>query len=87
MATAKTPQGTKLLAENRRARMRYTFDEFLEVGVALVGGEVKSIRDGKIELNDAYAHVVGGQLMLANAFVAPYAFSKAFQPEPKRAGD
>jgi SsrA-binding protein len=84
MAAAKLPQGTKLLAENRRATMRYAFDEFIEVGVALVGAEVKSIRAGKIELNDAYAQVVDGQLVLLNAFVAPYSFARSYQPEPKR---
>ena len=56
----------------------------LEVGIALVGSEVKSIRDGKIELGDAYAHIFRGQLYLANAFIAPYAFAKTFGHEPKR---
>ena len=82
--TAKAPSGVKLLSENRRARMRYAFDEFLEVGIALVGAEVKSIRGGKIDLADAYATVTHGELLLLNAFVAPYPFAKSFQPEPKR---
>jgi SsrA-binding protein len=84
MATKK-PDGVKLFSENRRARMRYSFDEFLEVGIALAGAEVKSIRDGKVDLGDAYATVVHGELLLLNAFVAPYPFAKSFQPEPKRA--
>src|SRR5687767_2754982 len=58
MATPRATEGIKVISENRRARMRYSFDEFLEVGVSLVGSEVKSLRAGKIELADAYAHVV-----------------------------
>ena len=86
MAEKKTRavDGNKLLAENRRARMRYSFDEVLEVGVVLLGSEVKSVRAGKIELNDAYATVAGGELHLLNAFIAPYAYATSFQHEPKR---
>lgn len=82
--TAKTPTGIKLIAENRRARMRYSFDEFFEAGIALLGSEVKSIRAGKIELTDAYATVINGELWLLNAQIAPYAYASAFQHEPRR---
>src|SRR6478672_9096349 len=83
--TAKPPNTDgKILTENRRARMKYSFDEFMEVGVALVGSEVKSVRDGKIELSDAYAGVINGELLLLNAYIAPYAFATAFRHEPKR---
>ena len=84
MGSAPVDAANRTLAENRRARMRYTIDEVLEVGVALVGGEVKSIRAGKIELGDAYAGVINGELLLLNAYVAPYKFATAYQPEPKR---
>jgi SsrA-binding protein len=86
-AMAARPPSTegKVLSENRRARMRYAFDEFLEVGIALEGSEVKSVRAGRIELADAYAGVVNGQLLLLNAYIAPYAFATAFKHEPKRA--
>jgi SsrA-binding protein len=81
---AKPTDGIKLISENRRARARYAIDEVLEVGIELRGSEVKSIREGKLELSDAYAHVERGQLFLANAFIAPYANARAFGHEPKR---
>jgi SsrA-binding protein len=84
MAAPKATPGNKLIAENRRAHVRYAFDERLEVGIALVGSEVKSIRAGRIELGDAYAQVIRGELFLLNAFIAPYAFARAFGHEPKR---
>ena len=87
MSTKTTPKpkdGIVPIAENRRAHMRYAFDERLEVGIVLVGSEVKSLRDGKLELGDAYAQVHKGQLVLLNAYIAPYAFARAFGHEPKR---
>jgi SsrA-binding protein len=85
MAANKPTVGIKILSENRRARMHYSFDEFLEVGIALVGSEVKSIRDGKMELSDAYASITHGEMTLLNAYVAPYTNSpQVFNHEPKR---
>lgn len=84
MSVSKNAPGDRTLVENRRARARYTVDETLEVGIELRGSEVKSVRDGKIELNDAYANVERGELHLLNAYIAPYAFAKAFGHEPKR---
>lgn len=81
----KTTDAIVPISENRRARARFAFDEFLEVGVELKGSEVKSIREGKIELGDAYAQVERGQLVLLNAFVPPYKHATAFGHEPKRA--
>lgn len=83
---AKPTGGITVLAENRRARMRYAFDEYLEVGIVLKGSEVKSIRDGKMELSDAYASIAGGELTLHSAYIAPYTNSpQVFNHEPKRA--
>ncbi len=84
MATA-APAPIRLLVENRRARAKYAIDETLEVGIALVGIEVKSIRDAKIELADAYAAVESGQLWLHNAYIAPFKHATTFGHEPKRA--
>lgn len=79
------PPGYKLLTENRRALHRYTVDERLEVGVALVGSEVKSARANKIELGDAYAVVLHGQLTLVNAYIAPWPFATMVKHEERRA--
>jgi|LNFM01.1.fsa_nt_gb SsrA-binding protein len=80
-----TDSANRTLAENRRARAKFTIDDTFEVGIVLVGSEVKSIRAGKIELADAWAHVTSdGTLQLLNSYVAPYAYAKAFGHEPKR---
>jgi len=85
MAAQKTsPQGVKILTENRRALHRYQIEERLEVGVALVGSEVKSARAGKIELGDAYAIVTNGQLTLVNAYIAPWPFATMVKHEERR---
>jgi SsrA-binding protein len=79
------PSGFKLLTENRRALHRYTIEERLEVGVALMGSEVKSARANKIELGDAYGVVQGGQLTLLNAYIAPWPFAHMVKHEERRA--
>ncbi|MBL8679656.1 MAG: SsrA-binding protein SmpB [Myxococcales bacterium] len=80
-----TDSANRTLAENRRARAKFTIDDTFEVGIVLLGSEVKSIRAGKIELGDAWAHVSSnGTLQLLNSYVAPYAYAKAFGHEPKR---
>jgi SsrA-binding protein len=84
-AHPKSDPANRLLAENRRARMKYSIDDTIEVGVVLVGSEVKSVRAGKIELVDAWAHIASnGTLQLLNAYVAPYAHATMFGHEPKR---
>ncbi|MDP3279079.1 MAG: SsrA-binding protein SmpB [Deltaproteobacteria bacterium] len=81
----KIDYANRTLVENRRARAKYTVEELMEVGVVLVGSEVKSIRAAKIEVADAWVHVSSqGQLHLLNAYVAPYTFATAYKHEPKR---
>lgn len=85
MATQTKPDaGNRLIAENRRALHRYEIVERLEVGIVLVGSEVKSLRAGKIELNDAFGLVRDGQLELHNAYIPPYAFAHVVRHEEKR---
>ncbi len=81
--TKKNPQIVPI-SENRRVHAKFAFDERLEVGIELRGSEVKSIREGKIELGDAYAQVERGQLILLNAYVPPYKNATAYGHEPKR---
>ena len=64
--------GTKLIADNRRARHEYELLERLEAGIALVGTEVKSLRDGKGNLQHAYAQVRDGDVWLVGANIAEY---------------
>ena len=69
---AKSP-GIKLIAENRRARRDYEFLERVEAGVVLTGTEVKSARDGHVQLGQAYADVREGEAWLIGASIAEYA--------------
>jgi SsrA-binding protein len=72
------------IVRNRKARHDYTIDETLEAGVALVGSEVKSLREGRISLVDSYAEVREGELWLVGAEIAEYAFANQFNHQPQR---
>ena len=75
--TKKKPAGFggRAVATNRKARHDYEILDTFEAGVALVGSEVKSLRDGKVQLRDAYARVDDGEVWLYGVHVAPYAFA------------
>ena len=66
------PQGTKVIADNRRARHDYTLLERVEAGLQLVGTEVKSLRMNGASLAQAHAEERGGELWLVGAHIAPY---------------
>jgi SsrA-binding protein len=72
------------VATNRQARFRYELLERWETGIALQGSEVKSLRDGKANLKDAYALVRDGEIWLHNAHIAPYAPAAGDGHEPER---
>jgi SsrA-binding protein len=74
----------KVLARNRKARHEYSIDETVEAGVVLAGSEVKSIRDGKITLVDAFADISNGEAWLHQMDVGVYAFAHARNHEPRR---
>ena len=76
--------GTKLIAENRRARHDYEFLERVEVGIVLTGTEVKSLRDGKAQLAGAYADVRGGEAWLVGASIAEYPGASRQNHAPER---
>jgi SsrA-binding protein len=67
-----TTAGTKLIADNRRARHDYDLLERVEAGLVLTGTEVKSLRDGKVQLGQAYADLRGGEAWLVGASIAEY---------------
>jgi len=77
-------EGRKLVAQNRRARHDYEILDTLETGIVLVGPEVKSLRQGKASLAEAYAVVRGGELWLVNAHVSPYEQAGRENPDPRR---
>jgi SsrA-binding protein len=77
--------GYKVITDNRQARYLYEILETYEVGIQLVGTEVKSIRAGKVNLQDGYALVRNGEVWLINAHISPYTSSgQYFNHEPRR---
>ncbi|OGQ04528.1 MAG: SsrA-binding protein [Deltaproteobacteria bacterium RIFCSPLOWO2_12_FULL_44_12] len=76
--------GIKIIAENRKAGFNYRFLEKLEAGLVLQGSEVKSLRDGKANLGDAYALIKNGEAYLLNCHISPYAPAAGLNHEPLR---
>ena len=72
------------LAENRKARHDYFVEETIEAGIALVGTEVKSIRNGKCNLKDCYADVQNGEIFILNMHISPYEQGNIFNVDPLR---
>jgi SsrA-binding protein len=80
----KKDDGTKIIADNRKARYAYAIDETLEAGIMLVGSEVKSLRTGKSTISESYAYAKDGELFLVNAYIPEYTQASRFNHEPKR---
>ena len=78
------PTGTKLIADNRRARYDYELLERFEAGVVLTGTEVKSLRDGRVTLAQAYADVRDNEVWLIGADIAVYDQGNIANHEPDR---
>jgi SsrA-binding protein len=76
--------GTRLIAENRRARYDYEFLERIEAGLVLSGTEVKAAREGNVQLAGAYAEVRNGEAWLVGAAIAEYESGGTFSHEPER---
>ena len=74
----------KVLARNRKARHTYAIDEVCEAGLALVGSEVKSIRDGRVVLVDAYALIENGEAWLCELEIGVYVYAHARNHDPRR---
>ncbi len=83
---AKKPENTnyKVIAENRRARYDYAIEDDLEVGIVLMGSEVKSLRAGGSNIAESYASVDDGELWLTNSYIAPYAQAKTWKHDERR---
>lgn len=80
-----TGDGIKVIADNRQARYLYEILETFEAGIELKGTEVKSIRQGKVNLRDGYALVREGQVWLHNVHISPHDMTNAaYNHEPRR---
>ena len=73
-----------VVASNRKARHEYEILETHEAGLVLKGPEVKSIRDGKVAFQDAYATVDGGEVWLHSLHISPYEQANRFNEDPLR---
>ena len=77
--------GEKLIAENRKARHDYYLSDFVEAGLVLTGTEVKSCRDGRANLRQAYAEIRGNEAWLVGAHISVYEQGNINNHEPERA--
>ena len=74
----------KVIAKNKKAVFNYAIIESLEVGISLLGSEVKSIRDGKISLKESYAEIKNGEAYLVSCHISPYEAANRFNHDPLR---
>lgn len=73
--------GIKVIASNKKAYHDYFIDEVYEAGVVLTGTEVKSVRDGKINLKDAFCRIKEGEVFINNMHISPYSHGNRENPE------
>ena len=75
---------TKLIAKNPTAYHNYEIVDKLEVGIVLTGTEIKSIRTGKVNIKDTFAHIVNGEVFINGMHIAPYEHGNIFNKDPLR---
>tara|TARA_B100001057_G_scaffold54493_1_gene48378 strand:+ start:273 stop:743 length:471 start_codon:yes stop_codon:yes gene_type:complete len=68
----KTSTGLKIICLNRKASYNYFFEDLIEAGIVLKGSEIKSVRDGKVNIADSYAVEKNGEIILINSHIAQY---------------
>lgn len=74
----------KLIAQNKKARHEYFILETYECGIELAGTEVKSVREGKVNIKDSYASVTGGEVWLKGMNISPFEKGNIFNRDPLR---
>ena len=77
-------EGQKVVATNRRARYDYDIEDTFEAGMVLTGAEVKSLRNGKASLAEAYARVTDGEVWVDNLHISPYTHAGQKDLDPRR---
>jgi SsrA-binding protein len=75
---------SKIITVNRKAYHDYAIEESLEAGIVLKGTEIKSVRDGKVNIREAYARPENGELWLFNSHIAHYKAGNIYNHEPDR---
>ncbi len=83
--SSRSDDGRKVVTTNRRARYDYQIDEVIETGIALTGTEIKSVRDGRVNLQEAYAVIENDEVWLVGMHVSPFEqASELFNHDPTR---
>jgi SsrA-binding protein len=77
-------QGDRVITRNKKARHNYFVEDSYEAGIILVGSEVKSLREGRISLTDAYGRFQDGELWLVKAHISTYKQANQQNHEPER---
>ncbi len=80
----KSIQEEKIIYSNRQASHNYFILETIEAGIMLVGTEVKSLRNGKVNLKDSFGQIVNGNVLLLNMYIGPYEYGNINNHEPLR---
>ncbi len=80
----KDREHVKIVAVNRRATHDYFIDDRFEAGLVLTGTEIKSIREGRVNLREGYARITNGEAWLTNVHIAPYEPGNRYNHEPLR---
>lgn len=75
---------SNVLAQNKKAYHDYHIEETFEAGIVLQGTEIKSVRAGKISIQDAYARIINGEVFLINAHISPYEQGNRYNHDPLR---
>lgn len=75
---------SKLIAKNPTAKHNYSIIDTLETGIVLSGTEIKSIRNGRVNLKDSYAGIKNGELFIYNMHISPYEFGNIYNKGPLR---
>lgn len=76
--------GKKIVATNRKARHEYSIEDTIEAGIVLNGTEVKSIRQGKLNVGDSYASIEDGEAYVHNMHISPYEQGNIYNVDPLR---
>lgn len=77
-------EGTKLIAQNKKARFNYSIEDTYECGIELQGTEVKSFKNGNISFPDAFAEIIKNEVWVKNLHISEYTFSSIFNHNPDR---
>ncbi|AFM02289.1 MULTISPECIES: SsrA-binding protein SmpB [Desulfitobacterium] len=77
-------EGIKVISDNRKAYHDYFVEEKLEAGIILTGTEIKSIRNGRVNLKDSYARIENGEVWLYQLHISPYEQGNRFNHDPLR---